>query len=279
MDKKIFKDFFEPYSKNVGGADSLHFWKLSDALVMEIIKRNIHTDLENDKTIMDAGGGTGRWAVKLSKEYKCNFVIYDLSEDMLAQAEKNLTEAAIGDRVNLVHGDLCDMRQIGDNSVDHIVSIYSPISFVYENDKAAKELFRVLKPGGRIIIMGHGYYNALASKINNYTAPANELQRLNDNQLVAWAPHVPELVTYSNESMETLLKSAGFSIVSTYGVPVFVQPGPEDFDPENKQRSRISNALSDRTFFDKVFEVEMQHNSKPEVANRGMNIFTVAEKR
>jgi len=29
----------------------------------------------------------------------------------------------------------------------------------------------------------------------------------------------------------------------------------------------------------KVFEIEMQHNNKPEVSNRGMNIFTVAEKR
>ena len=79
--------------------------------------------------------------------------------------------------------------------------------------------------------------------------------------------------------MEELLKSAGFSVISTYGVPVFVQPCPEDFDPENKQHSRISNALADQAFFDKVFEIEMQHNNKPEVANRGMNIFTVAEKK
>lgn len=279
MDKKAFKDFFEPYSKNVDSADSLHFWKLSDALVMEIIKRNIPTDLAKNEIIMDAGGGTGRWVVKLSKEYKSDFVIYDLSEDMLAQAEKNLERAGINNRVRLVHGDLCNMEEVADNSIDHIVSIYSPVSFVYENDKAAKELYRILKPGGRIIIMGHSYYNALASKINNYTAPADELQKLNDNQRVAWAPHVPELVTYSKETMERLLESAGFSIITTYGVPVFVQPGPEDFDPENKQRSRISNALSEQTFFDKVFEIEMQHNSKPEVANRGMNIFTVAEKK
>lgn len=279
MDKKAFNDFFGPYSKNVDSADSLHFWKLSDALVMEIIKRNIPTDLEEDKTILDAGGGTGRWVVKLSKEYKSKFVIYDLSEDMLAQAEKNITENGVGNRVNLVHGDLCSIEQIASNSIDHIVSIYSPISFVYENDKAAKELYRILKPGGRIIIMGHGYYNALASKINNYAAPAYELQNLNDDQRVVWAPHVPELVTYSKESMERLLESAGFSILSTYGVPVFVQPGPEDFDSENKQHSRISNALSEQAFFDKVFEIEMQHNSKPAVANRGMNIFTVAEKK
>lgn len=279
MDKKVFKDFFEPYSKNVDSANSLYFWKLSDALVMEIIKRNIPTNLGEDKIIMDAGGGTGRWVVKLSEEYKSNFVIYDLSEDMLAQAEKNITENGISDRVNLVHGDLCDMSQIADNSIDYIVSIYSPISFVYENDKVAKELFRVLRPGGRIIIMGHGYYNALASKINNYVAPANELQKLNDNQRVVWAPHVPELVTYSKETMEELLKSVGFSVISTYGVPVFVQPGPEDFDPENKQHSLISNALADQAFFDKVFEIEMQHNSKVEVSNRGMNIFTVAEKK
>lgn len=279
MDKKAFKDFFEPYSKNVDNADSSFFWKLSDALVLEIIKRNIPLDLSDDKVIMDAGGGTGRWVVKLSKEYKSNFTVYDLSEDMLKQAEKNITDAGVNDRVTLMHGDLCNMDKIEDESIDHIVSIYSPISFVYENDKAAKEFCRVLKPGGRIIIMGHGYYNALASKMNNYTAPVDELQKLNDKKRVSWAPHVPELVTYSKESMETLLTKAGLSIVTTYGVPLFVQPGPEDFDPENKERSRISDALSDQEYFDKVFDIEMQHSNNPSVSNRGMNIFTVAEKK
>ena len=72
--------------------------------------------------------------------------------------------------------------------------------------------------------------------------------------------------------------NAGFKIEATYGIPVFIQPGPEDFDPENKQRSQISKALENKKYFQNALETEMAHNSKSTVANRGVNIFTVAKK-
>ena len=159
------------------------------------------------------------------------------------------------------------------------MSIYSPLSFIYEQDKAAKELFRILKPGARILIMSHSYHNALASKINNYRADAEELQKLANEQRVKWAPYVPELVTHSKESIEKLFSDAGFQIQKTYGVPVFVQPGPEDFDPENEKRSAVSEYLENPNVFKSVFEIEMRFNANETVANRGMNMFMLAEKK
>lgn len=278
MDKQTFKAFFEPYAKNVDQANTLAFWRLSDALISAIIQRHIPVDLEADRVILDAGGGTGRWVRDLSQLYQSRFVVYDLSEDMLAQAQKNIEQGAIQDRVKLIQGDLTDMSVVENGSIDHIVSIYSPLSFIEAPEQAARELYRILKPGGKLLVMGHGYYNALASKINNSVAPVDELERLNTQMMVKWAPHVPELLTFSKESMETLFVGVGFKSLGTYGVPVFVQPGPEDFDPSNTQHSRVSQALEDQAFFDKVFALEMEHNLRSEVANRGMNIFTVVQK-
>ena len=65
----------------------------------------------------------------------------------------------------------------------------------------------------------------------------------------------------------------------TYGVPVFTQPGQEDFDPENTTKSKISAALENEDFFNKVFELEMKYNSQPTIANREMNMFAVAVKK
>lgn len=278
MDKQSFKAFFEPYAQNVDQANGLAFWKLSDVLIKAIIQKHIPADLGEDKTILDAGGGTGRWVRDLSDIYKSKFVVYDLSEDMLAQAQKNIEKGGIQNRVRLVQGDLTDMRAIESDSIDHAVSIYSPISFIEAPEKAAAELYRILRKDGVLLIMGHGYYNAIASKINNYVAPADELERLDNQMKVKWAPHVPELGVFSKESMEKTFSAAGFKVVGTYGVPVFIQPGPEDFDPSNAKKSRVSQALENKEFFDKVFELEMRHNMRPEVANRGMNIFTVIQK-
>lgn len=278
MDKQEFDTFFKPYSQNVDAANGLAFWKLSDALIHAIIQKHIPTSLSVDTTILDAGGGTGRWITELSRVYASRFVLFDLSEDMLGKAQTNFASAQLQDRTSMIHGSLTDMHAVADRSIDHIVSIYSPLSFIEETDRVAVELHRILKPGGVVLVMGHGYYNALASKINNYTAPAPELERLNADMRVKWAPYVPELSTFSKEYMETTFTQAGFASVATYGVPVFVQPGPEDFNPSNTEHSRISRALENPEFFETVFRIEMEHNAKPEVANRGMNIFSVFQK-
>lgn len=277
MKKEEFDAFFKPYAKNVDTAGEQSFWKLSDALITKLITTHI-PDPGEKEVLMDAGGGTARWALALSEKYKAHFIVYDLSEDMLAKAKENILHAKKSMLVDVVHGDMCDMSNIPSESIAHIVSIYSPISFIDAKEKAVGELFRVLKPGGRIFIMGHGYYNALASKVNNYRAPAKELETLANDYRVAWAPHVPVLSVFSQESMEELLAGAGFTIVKTFGVPVFVQPGAEDFDPKNKQRSAISTALEAQDFFDEVFDLEMRYNGESTVANRGMNIFTLAQK-
>jgi hypothetical protein len=127
--------------------------------------------------------------------------------------------------------------------------------------------------------MSHGYHNALASKINNYRADVEELRKLANEQRVKWAPHVPELATHSKESIEKLFSDVGFQIQKTYGVPVFVQPGPEDFDPENDKKSAVSKYLENSDIFESIFEVEMRFNALETVSNRGMNIFMLAEKK
>jgi len=280
MKKEIFDSFFNSYAKTVDKAAGISaFWRLSDEIITEIIKREIAPYCTDSSLTMDAGGGTGRWAIKLSGVIKGNLVIFDRSEAILTKASENINRSSVSDRISIVAGDLTQINDYENNSVDNIVSIYSPLSFIYEQDKAAKELFRILKLGGRILIMSHSYHNALASKINNYRASAEELQKLANEQMVKWAPHVPELVTHSKESIEKLFSDAGFHIHKTYGVPVFVQPGPEDFDPENEKKSAVSEYLENQDVFKSVFEIEMRFNANETVANRGMNMFMLAEKK
>lgn len=280
MQKEIFDTFFNPYAKTVDKAAGVSaFWRLSDEIITEIVRREIAPYCTDSSLTMDAGGGTGRWAIKLSGVLKGELVVFDRSVDMLAKASENIGKSNVFDRISIVEGDLTQIDNFADNSVDNVVSIYSPLSFIYEQDKAAKELFRILKPGGRILIMSHSYHNALASKINNYRAGVEELQKLANKQMVKWAPHVPELVTHSKESIEKLFSEVGFHIQKTYGVPVFVQPGPEDFDPENEKKSAVSEYLENPDVFKSVFEIEMRFNANETVANRGMNMFMLAEKK
>ncbi len=214
----------------------------------------------------------------LSDYYKSNFIVYDLSTDMLSVAEKNIKNKGIQKRVQIINGDLINIKSVKDNSVDFIISIYSPISFIENKEKGFSELYRILKKGGEVLIMGHGYFNAISSKINDYVASAQEIEKLESESIVKWAEYVPKLNVFSKESMEKLLQDSGFLIIKNYGIPSFVRPGSEDWDPENKKKSRISVALESPAFYKVVYNIERKFGSNETVSNRGMNIITIAKK-
>ena len=278
MKTEKFDSFFKGYSKNVDNADRQEFWRFSDALILAIIQRHFGGLVAPGQTILDAGGGTARWDIVLAKHYDAKFIVYDLSEDMLAQAQKNISAAGLADRIRCVQGDLEDMGRLADGSVDHAVSIYNPISFVTDQERAFRELHRVMRKGGFLLVMGQGYHNAIASKANNYETSPEELSKLVNSYVVQWNAYVPPLKVFSKESLESGLAAAGFSILKTYGVPIFAQPGMEDFDPENISKSKISEALSDPAYFKVLFEAEMACNGAPDAANRGMNLFSIVQK-
>lgn len=276
--KNDFDKFFKPYAKSVDKANEGYFWILNNRIITEIIKLHIPVGTSRDKTILDAGGGTGRWICDLAKIYKTQFILYDLSGDMLTVAEKNIKRAGIENRVRIVKGNLENMKSVASNSVDYIISIYNPISFVNDKDKAIHEMYRILKKNGLIIVMGQGFYNALYSKINNFLAPPEEIKMMDKKSLVKWDKQTPDLHVFTQESLEKILESKSFKIIESYGVPVFTQPGPEDFGNEDPNKSRISQALMKKDFFDTIVKIEMKYNSLPTVVNRGMNIVTIAKK-
>jgi ubiquinone/menaquinone biosynthesis C-methylase UbiE len=278
-ENKKFKNFFEPYAKNIDEVNQLAFWKLNNEIILKIIKRHIPMATPRKKIILDAGGGTGRWICNLSKIYKTDFIIYDLSQDMLDKARENIKRVKINKRVKIIRGDLTDLKEIFNSSVDFIISIYNPISFIGQKEKAISELYRSLKKDGKILIMGQGFYNAIFSKITNFVATAKELKWMEKNSKVKWGEHIQALHVFSRESLEKLMETKGFKVVKSYGIPIFVQPGPEDFAENSSGESRISQALREnKSFYNEILRLEMKYNSKPELINRGINIFTVAQK-
>lgn len=279
MNKKEFDAFFKNYSQNVDNADRQNFWKLSDEIIFAILKNHFSGEnLDSEKLILDAGGGSAKWSIKLSEEFNNKFIVYDLSQDMLDKAKQNIYNANKDNKISLVCGDMCNMERIKTNSIDHIISIYSPLSFIYDQDKALKELYRILKPNGSLFIMSHSYFNAINSKINNYFAEHKELEKLSSQFRVKWNDYVPELVVHSKESLEKSLINVGFKVFKTYGIPIFIQPRDEDFDSTNTKISKISSYLSDGTIFKTILDLEMRYNSEPTLVNRGVNIFSHVKK-
>ncbi|MBS8122312.1 class I SAM-dependent methyltransferase [Candidatus Vampirococcus lugosii] len=280
MKKDILTSFFDKYSKNVDNADSLGFWKLSDAIIESIIQKHIDKLYDGKEfMILDAGCGTGRWIKKIinkNKGKKIKFIAYDLFDSMLNKAKENLQGY---DNVKFIKGDLQDINLIEDNSIDLCISIYSPISFVDNSSLVIGQIKKILKINGEALIMGHAFHNAIDSKINNYMADKEELSKLNNEQLVKWNDMLPYLNTYSIETFEELGKQNGLNCVGGYGVTIYLKPQNEDWDPNNSQKSKISLKLEeDKDFFNEIYSLEMENNSNKTLVNRGLNILAFYKK-
>lgn len=270
-----FKTFFKVYSGQVDKFDEAAYWRLSDEIIKEVVKRNLPS--KKDFVLFDAGGGTGRWSIIVNKMKSCFPIIYDLSADMLSVAEKNVEKAGIRTKARLIKGNLENISVCKDESADMIIGIYNVLSFINYPQKAIGELYRILKPNGKILIMAQSYFNAIAEKIAAGAKP-KELQELEERAEVKWNKKVPALKVYSKMSLEKLLERAKFVVEKTYGITVLVSPEYEDFTYPYVKMSNISKKLEDPKFFKTIFDLEKKFNSNPAVVNGGVNLLCVARK-
>jgi len=100
--------------------------------------------------ILDAGAGTGSSGILAACKAgpSGSVTFFDLNEDMLAIAREKLACNHSGINALFETGDMCQLP-FADNCFDVALSSYS-LCPIYDPDLAVRELFRVVKPGGRL---------------------------------------------------------------------------------------------------------------------------------
>ncbi len=130
-------------------------WKKWDHLIMEFLQPMGNEivnalDLKETDIVLDIASGTGEPGLSIAQKLKNGKVtLTDLSEDMLKVALENANQKGINNIETLV----CDVSELPfpDNSFD-AVSCRFGYMFFPDMELATKEIFRVLKPGGRLAI-------------------------------------------------------------------------------------------------------------------------------
>ncbi len=128
-------------------------WKKWDELVMDFMKpvgdeiiRLINP--HGDDVILDVASGTGEPGLTIASKLSGGKVILtDLADDMLKIARENAALRGIKN-IETVMCDVCELP-FPDNTFDAISCRFG-FMFFPDMQLAAKEMFRVLKPGGKI---------------------------------------------------------------------------------------------------------------------------------
>lgn len=116
----------------------------------ELVFREILPFVGEGVTVLDAGGGYGRYSLELARR-GCKVVHLDLSPRMLEEAQKAAKREGLGDRITFLLGKVQDLSAFEDRSFDLVLSLDAPVSYAYpEEERALRELCRVTK---RILIV------------------------------------------------------------------------------------------------------------------------------
>ncbi|OGO62239.1 MAG: hypothetical protein A2030_11575 [Chloroflexi bacterium RBG_19FT_COMBO_50_10] len=242
MNADTYKDFAERYDLSFGQFGE------HDPQGVEFYRQLFaETDIHS---VLDCACGTGRH-LELFHSLGCEVTGSDISEAMMAQAEKNLAEHGL--EIPMRQADFHDLPHYFDRRFDAVVCL-SAIGFMPDETeclKAFKSMFEVLRDGGLLVLTAMPTDRQWKEKprfhlvtntrdfsrlfVIDYEEHAARYTILDichseeRGELKVWSA---ELQVFLPDAQERLLKAAGFQRVDFYG--------SFDFTPYNKE---ISDSL------------------------------------
>lgn len=185
------------FSRNAAEWDELRRLHVNDSEVEVALVSLIGEG--NVEALLDLGTGTGRILQLLEHRYQ-RAVGIDASRDMLAVARANLDKAGVT-KASVRQGDILNLPL--DGAEFDIVIIHQVLHFLVEPELALQEAARMLKPGGRLVIID--------------LAP-HKLEHLREE-------HAHVRLGFSHQLMGDWLVKAGFDVVNAVDVAPRQQPG------------------------------------------------------
>ncbi|GAB5499224.1 MAG: bifunctional demethylmenaquinone methyltransferase/2-methoxy-6-polyprenyl-1,4-benzoquinol methylase UbiE [Pseudohongiellaceae bacterium] len=144
--------------------------------------------------VLDLAGGTGDFSLQFAPLVgkQGQVVLADINEAMLQVGRDRLIDKGIGQQVEVAQVD-AEILPFADNSFDCVVIAYG-LRNVTDKDKALASMRRVLKPGGRVLVL-------------EFSTPRNPLLgRAYDAWSSLW-PAAGKMLTGDSESYRYLVES------------------------------------------------------------------------
>jgi ubiquinone/menaquinone biosynthesis C-methylase UbiE len=232
------------------------------ALRNEIPREFIKKYLGASDVVLDAGGGSGINAIMMAQSCQ-KVTLIDISSKILELAAKNIQNAGLTDKINLMEGDISDLGQLGEAEFSFVVCVGGTLSYVLEKgQQSIQELARVAKRGA-ILILGcdskYGFVRWLLSEEGQLES-AKEVYESSEYQ----AGEGAFARLYTVNELTALIKEAGCEIIEVASTPILVNSWEQSSYPKENQKA--------------LKELELKFCTVPELLGTGHHLFCVARK-
>lgn len=174
--------------------------------------------------VLDIATGTGDLAIAIAKKTNANVVGLDLSEGMLSFGREKIKSLNLNKQIQMVQGD-AENLPYQDNTFDAVTVAFGVRNF--ENlDKGLLEINRVLKPGGKLVILEFSKVESFPMKqlygfYSRYILPTIGKIISKDQSAYTYLPDSVKAFPHGNE-MLNILKNNQFKNPSnkklTFGI-------------------------------------------------------------
>jgi ubiquinone/menaquinone biosynthesis C-methylase UbiE len=183
-----------------------------------------------EQSILDIGGGTGGFAVRLAA-LGHRVTVVDPSPDALAALARRADEDDVSDRVTGLQGDLGNLRELAPEGGVDLVLCHGVLGLVDDPAGALATITSVLRPTGALsLLVNQRHAAVLARAMAGHFVAAREILEGGDQpDRKDRGEH-----RFTAEELAQLLGAAGFTATTTHGIRVFADLVPSsllDLEP------------------------------------------------
>ena len=173
--------------------------------------------------IIDAGGGTGGFAVPLAQQGH-RVTVVDPSPDALFALERRASEVGVTEHVRAVQGDATALSEVAGNHSADVVVYHGVLEYVDDPVAAVHGAATVLRPGGiASVLVAQRLAVVLTRALSGRFAEAHHALADAHGR---WGDADPVPRRYDEAEVIALLDQAGFRVRERAGIRVFTDLVP-----------------------------------------------------
>ncbi|MFC1538647.1 class I SAM-dependent methyltransferase [Candidatus Latescibacterota bacterium] len=202
-DRYKLSSYYAYNTKMPGYYDSAYFIRLFQ---LPLWHRTVVEELRSQLStsdILDVGCGTGRLLAELAKAGATSLSGIDLAQGIMNDAQKKFTTLNV--EVDLREADAEDNIPWDDSSFD-IVTLTGALHHFYRPHDALLDMYRVLRPGGHILVIDPCFFTPFRQVFNLY---------------LTILPHDGDYRIYTAKRAQKLIEHAGFKVIKTKRVGIW----------------------------------------------------------